>query len=160
MHLKTDKAFDEKYGKLLNFNNDSAYMLCNDDLLVVSIHLTSRPQQVQQLKDVVEVLNRIRKEEGLQIIAGLDANQAVHDTGFNQFPQVGAITTSKKRTMMQFQFHKSDILVEEAKDYMLSSFELDDGKIETITQHESSNKLLPNEEHPFDHFVVSTKIHH
>lgn len=68
------------------------------------------------------------------------------------------MTTAKKRTMMQFQFHKSDILVEEAKDYLISSFDLKEGKIETITQHESSNKLLPNDDHPFDHFVVSAKI--
>ena len=126
--------------------------------MLLSVHLSSKQHRFEQLNSMQSTLWKLVEEEHVKIIMGLDANQKVKLNEFYIFPDFEAITTAKKRTMMQFQFHKSDILVEEAKDYLISNFPLSSGKIETIAQHEPANQLLPNEEHPFDHFVVSAKI--
>ncbi len=50
----------------------------------------------------------------LKIVAGIDANQWIDPQDFiNLYPMSSEqITTSKKRTMMQMQYHKSDVLVQ------------------------------------------------
>lgn len=158
LHPTPSPEFSSKYGQLLNFNDDSCYLLCNDNILLLSVHLSSKEHRFEQLKGMIAVLRQLSEKEQLKVIVGLDANQKVSIGEFSIFPDFEAVTTAKKRTMMQFQFHKSDILVEEGKDYLISNFHLSRGKVETILQHEAVNQLLPNEEHPFDHFVVSAKI--
>lgn len=40
----------------------------------------------------------------------------------------------------------------------MSTFPFEGGKVETITQQDVKDCLLPCDEHPFDHFIVTTKI--
>lgn len=107
-----NERFHERYSQLLNFNDDSCYLLCNDNIVLLSVHLSSKEQRFEQLKNVVSTLQNLTEQEHVSIIMGLDANQKVRTSSFHVFPDFEAITTAKKRTMMQFQFHKSDILVE------------------------------------------------
>lgn len=62
---------------------------------------------------------------------------------------------------MQLQYNKSNKLVEEVKDLLVSNLEITKGKIETIEQNVVSSELIPNDSHPFDHFIVKStvKIH-
>jgi hypothetical protein len=56
---------------------------------------------------MIDSLKKMIEEDKVQVIMGLDANQKVEAPDFHLFPDFEAITTAKKRTMMQFQFHKS-----------------------------------------------------
>jgi hypothetical protein len=56
---------------------------------------------------------------------------------------------------MQMQYHKSDILVQETKDYLVTNHMIRGCKVETIMQKQLPETLLPNVQHPFDHFIVS-----
>lgn len=93
----------------------------------------------------------------LNMIVGMDANQWINPQDFlSSFPDSNeTITTSKKRTMMQMQYHKSDILVQETKDYLMTNMLIKECRVETVLQKEMPETLLPNCNHPFDHFVVS-----
>lgn len=55
---------------------------------------------------------------------------------------------------MQLQFEKSEKLIEEAKDHLITNLIFEEIRVETIHCEETSNDLLPNENHPYDHFIV------
>lgn len=90
----------------------------------------------------------------------MDANQPLNKIdSFSIFPVAKEfITTSKKRTNLQVQYHKADILDQETKDVIVTSMGLRDSKVETLLQKTCQDLLLPCEEHPFDHLAVSATI--
>jgi hypothetical protein len=69
------------------------------------------------------------------------------------------LTTIKKRTMTQGQFHKAEKKVEESKDKIISTLKIDEAKIMYISGRDTSkDSYVPTNEHPFDHFVLVAKI--
>lgn len=90
---------------------------------------------------------------------GTDANHNLEDkNNFKVFPNNKAVTTRKKRTDMQCQFGKAGKLIEETKDHIISNQPVLSWKIETIKSTEVCKELLPNDNHPYDHFAVIAKI--
>lgn len=153
----------EKYDELLNFNKDSVYVKAREHLFI-SAHLTSKSINVQQAEEMYKVLDKILEEyPHMKIVVGMDANHFIKEHGkFTRFPiSEKDVTTRKKRTFIQLQYNKSNKLVEEVKDLLVSNLEITKGKIETIEQTVVSSELIPNDIHPFDHFVVkaTVKIH-
>lgn len=61
----------------------------------------------------------------------MDANHVLKThKRFNLFPfNPHDITTRKRRTYIQLQYHKSDKLVEETKDYLLTNLSISKGVI-------------------------------
>lgn len=73
------------------------------------------------------------------------------------------MTTRKKRTFLQPQFNKANVINEECKDQIFSTLPILQNKVITIENEEISPKkpsrtLLPSESHPFDHFMVISSI--
>ena len=144
------------YGSRLNFNHDSHYVKLKNHLLCC-IHLSSKSANQKQAKEMADIFKEIRNEyENLNIIAGVDANHFLEDFPFlNVYPSDELdVTTRKKRTSMQLQFEKAEKLIEEAKDHIITNLSITDVKVETINCDTVINDLLPNENHPYDHFAV------
>ena len=69
------------------------------------------------------------------------------------------MTTVKKRTFTQGQFHKADKVVRESKDKIMSTLIINKGRISYIRgEQPSDTNLVPTNEHPFDHFVISAHL--
>ena len=107
--------------------------------------------------------NMKQKCPGYHIVVGADTNSFVTTAGldsFYAFPSAKFdFTTRKKRTFMQPQFNKADAINEECKDQVFSTMKIVENRIVTIDSQEanreqSSKKLLPTDDHPFDHFMV------
>ena len=91
---------------------------------------------------------------------GMDANQPLNRVeNFSIFPVAKEfITTSKKRTNLQVQYHKADVLDQETKDVIVTNMGVRDCRVETLLQKACQDLLLPCEEHPFDHLAASATI--
>ena len=102
----------------------------------------------------------LEKEPNLKVIIGMDANQFLAGIpSFSVFPLTDCnFTTRKKRTDMQLQFEKAGLVVEDVKDHLMTNLKLSNSKVETICEEDIGCELLPNERHPYDHFVVSGTI--
>lgn len=60
---------------------------------------------------------------------------------------------------MQLQYNKSNKLVQETKDYIISTGQLSKVRIMKIDGTETnSNDLLPTNAHPYDHFLVMASV--
>ena len=59
---------------------------------------------------------------------------------------------------MQAQFKKAGLAVSEVKDHIVSSKDILEYKIEGINGIQSTERLLPNDDHPYDHYVVKARI--
>ena len=99
----------------------------------------------------------------LKIIVGTDANHFLADNELNFLNYVPdtkeQVTSTKMRTHLQAQFHKSGIYTSEAKDFILSNLPIKDYSVDVITGEKMCEKeLLPNNRHPFDHFLVVANI--
>ena len=122
---------------------------------------------------MMKSLNKFRDlHQDIKIIIGMDANQCLFSSKRNFFytvPNLEAKTTStKKRTSMQVQFHKTDVEVCEIKDHLMSTQPIlveqviknfESGSKRSVFMINGSDKVeevyLPNSDHPYDHFVVS-----
>ncbi len=68
-------------------------------------------------------------------------------------------TTIKKRTMVQCQYNKGDVKVEESKDKIISNLPMSKQAIKLISGKVADEKdQLPQDSHPFDHFVVMATL--
>lgn len=79
----------------------------------------------------------------------------------NFFPNDMSIPTcKKKRTLMQPQRKKALVLDQSGKDYIVSELPILDAKIMLMNGDEVKEELplLPNKDHPYDHYVVYTKF--
>ena len=151
--------FHNAYKEKLNLNKDSCY-LKTKNLLIMSVHLSSKKHHVDQATQMFETLTEIsEKYKDLVIIVGTDANHKLSSNQlFKVYPDDNIPTTRKKRTHLQCQFEKANKLVEESKDFIVTNIEISSSRVETIRMWESSNELLPNDSHPFDHFLVTANL--
>lgn len=67
-------------------------------------------------------------------------------------------TTVKKRSFMQAQFKKAGDAVSEVKDHIATTHPIVESRIEKINGDESEDELLPNNIHPYDHYLVRSII--
>jgi hypothetical protein len=111
-----------------------------------------------------ENLNTIRKEyPGLEIVIGTDSNHFLDPNvypGFNFIPDVEkSSTTSKKRTWVQLQTSKANVIVMETKDHLISTRKMKNFFIGTLSGNWMNEKVyLPSDEHPFDHFAICAEL--
>lgn len=94
--------------------------------LLFDVHLSSKATNVQQASEMFDDINKVLHENGgLQIILGADSNHFMRPSlcpSLNFIPDTEkASTTSKKRTYMQLQSSKANVIVFETKDHLLST---------------------------------------
>ena len=71
------------------------------------------------------------------------------------------LTTIKKRTSTQGQFHKAEKVIFESKDKIISTLKFNEAETKTICINgklPSRDSFIPSNEHPFDHFMVLTTL--
>jgi hypothetical protein len=54
--------------------------------------------------------------------------------------------------------HKADQAVDELKDHIITTLEIKEYGLELIDGSPSNKELLPNDRHPYDHFIVKAKL--
>lgn len=158
---------------LLNINNDSIFQ-AYDRFLFWNVHPTSNKEknavQIQQMKTTFIEITQLLPE--YKIILGGDFNSAFsptiktddgqEDMKISYFPRDPSIPTCKKmRTMMQPQKNKANKLDQSPKDYFVSQLPIVQQKCSLISGQELDLKnlpLLPNKEHPYDHYLVCTNL--
>ena len=126
--------FSDRFADLLNFNKDTAFIKLKSYLLV-SAHLSSKKIKTQQAEIVKEVIQSILTEEPeLKVIMGIDANQFLTDLDqLNIYPKTNNnFTTRKRRTNMQLQFEKSEVVVQGVKDHIVTNLKFLESKVETV----------------------------
>ena len=106
--------------------------------------------------------------KNLKIVIGMDANNFLaQENLFNEKKEKvfgmapdrqNKPTTVKKRSFMQAQFKKAGEAVSEVKDHVASTLPILSYRIERIDGKDSSNELLPNQTHPYDHYIVSATL--
>ena len=155
----------------LNWNDDTVYQFAGQ-YLFISPHLSSKKEpnkeQVQMMKNS---LTKLKKNfPKLRIVAAGDYNgyiehgfmiQTEPDKSFPIYVFPDAKTTptcNKKRTLIQAQKNKANVLSKEAKDYIISTEKLTSERVLTMSgvdvQKIESLPLLPNSEHPYDHYLI------
>lgn len=79
---------------------------------------------------------------------------------FNIVPEKeNDVTTVKKRTAIQLQTKKTNLIVMENKDQIISDLKIKKFHVVMISGGKVSEKTyLPSDEHPFDHFLVYATI--
>ena len=97
------------------------------------------------------------------VILGGDLNSylgAMKEENLNIFPvEEEQITTIKKRTYTQGQFHKADKIVKESKDKIITNLQIRKGQVTYMDGTEpNEHTLVPTNQHPFDHFVVVAQL--
>lgn len=164
------QELNEKYKNELDFNHDTAFLFTSRNYLLISSHLKAKKEiYVKQAQEMFATLHKIKAEHPLlRIVLGMDSNHFIDQTllsdgeGQQQFFITPVTeeqpTTIKKRTFLQAQYKKAGKEVSEVKDHVVGSREIVEGSIEDITGSESSNRLLPNDTHPYDHYIVRATI--
>lgn len=78
-------------------------------------------------------------------------------------PDSNTLTVKKKRTLMQPQRHKAEILDQQTKDFFVSTLDMKKKEIVLINgqkiKKDSPLPLLPNKQHPYDHYMVMVELH-
>jgi hypothetical protein len=111
-----------------------------------------------------ETIDKVLKENNnLELILGADSNHFMDPKlfpNYNFVPNTEKIaTTSKKRTWIQLQSNKANVIVMETKDQLASTLKEVNHFVGMINGDWIDEKLyLPCEEHPFDHFVVCVEL--
>jgi len=98
-------------------------------------------------------------------VIGIDANHhpdfasaSVSGT-MHAFPaDASTSTTRKQRTSMQAQQHKIAKLDEGCKDHIVTNKKIRQGEVRMLTAGGDTSRLLPNAEHPCDHFISFAKL--
>jgi hypothetical protein len=86
------------------------------------------------------------------------ANASVSNT-MHAFPaDASTSTTRKQRTSMQAQQHKIAKLDEGCKDHVVTNKRIRQGGVRMLTAGGDTSRLLPNAEHPCDHFISLAKL--
>ena len=91
-----------------------------------------------------QILDSINKEyPHLHIIVGIDANHFLGKReAYNIFPDTDkCITTSKQRTYLQLQYNKSNKLVQEVKDAILTNLKITKSSVSDVQGKEATNSL-------------------
>ena len=162
----------EEFAAHLDFNKDSVSLFTDKNFLIISSHLKGKKEvNVQQSKEMFEVLKHINSGkpelDNLKVIVGMDANNFLNkDILFKGESKVFHMapdhkdtpTTIKKRSFMQAQLKKAGDAVSEVKDHICSTLPIVASRIERIDGEESKNELLPNDVHPYDHYIVNATL--
>lgn len=130
-------------------------MVTDKHYMLISSHFTSRPAgYLQNEKELSETLSDIltyyNGNKDFNVIIGVDANH------FMEVPQIkGSInivptdkshsTTIKKRTFIQAQLHKADIVVNEVKDHILTTLPIQKHRTSLVDGKDAEDTLLPND---------------
>lgn len=70
----------DRFAKVLNFNNDSAFIITNRNYLIISGHLKAKKIHYEQAKQMFTTLRSIKKEfPYLKILIGMDSNHFILD---------------------------------------------------------------------------------
>lgn len=101
---------------------------------MLSIHLTSKSENVKQAEEVFKALEELYDEHPLmKIIIGTDANHFIGGcpTNFLNFvpKTVEEITSNKMRTHVQVQFKKAGDQSKAGKDYILTNLDIKEYRI-------------------------------
>jgi len=104
-----------------------------------------------------------KEHPGIQIILGLDSNHFMNPDKYPDFHISPAAetqsTTIKKRTAIQLQSKKTNVIVMETKDQIVSSMPIAKSHVVMIDGKNFTDKTyLPCEAHPFDHFLVWAEL--
>lgn len=143
----------------LNFNGDTI-IAKRGKYLVISGHLSSKEDKhVKQAPAMFKILTKIQQNENVYVIMGLDSNHFMSPKDYPRYnihPAVATESTStKKRTAIQLQTKKTNLIVMETKDQIVSDLNILESHVTMINGSETSDKTyLPSDEHPFDHFLV------
>lgn len=159
----------DQYGKDLDFNNDTSFLFTSKNYLIISAHLKSKKIHFEQAEEMFKTLRSIKEEHPLlRIVIGMDANHFLVTDNFlntdgrpvfNMVPDSPERpTTVKKRSFMQAQYKKGGVEVSEVKDEIVTTHKIVEWGIERIDGKESTGELLPNDEHPYDHYVIRAVI--
>ena len=137
----------------------------------IGVHLSSKAEaSKEQVKILLEFLQGVKKTyPNREIVCAGDLNSfASYEQNesfskmYDMYPlQEGAYTTIKKRTRTQAQWKKAEDEVRESKDKVMSTMEIMVSKIQLISGErieELAEKLLPADEHPFDHYCIVTEL--
>lgn len=97
------------------------------------------------------------------LVAGMDSNHFLRNFKLNRHIHkvpntIHQSTSIKKRSFIQAQLHKADLLVNEVKDHIITTLPIESSWLEVIDGNDSKQELLPCEKHPYDHFVVKAKL--
>lgn len=68
------------------------------------------------------------------------------------------MTTIKKRTMLQAQFHKAEEMVQESKDKLITNLKIRKERVCYIDGDRSTGIYLPTKGHPFDHYLCVAEV--
>ncbi len=136
-----------------------------------NVHLTSgkdkNKSQLNEVKTIIRTIAELMPE--YKLILGGDFNTVFDPVlkedsreetlNVNYYPKDPKICTcKKKRTMMQPQRNKANKLDQSSKDYFISELPIVDQKCMLVNGRDIQNDLplLPNAEHPYDHYLVYT----
>ncbi|CAM6005157.1 unnamed protein product [Sphagnum balticum] len=146
---------------------DRTAIMIIDNYILLSGHLSSKAEknkpQIEQLKrSLLDLRNACPDYE---IILGGDINSFLQSEKpfsdkFNCYPDSEKVlTTIKKRTMTQGQFHKGNKVIEESKDKIITTLKIEKANTMYISGRiPKPDNYVPSNEHPFDHFVLVAKL--
>lgn len=150
----------EEYCKKLNFNNDSVSFFSDRGYLLLSVHLTSRPERIEQARDLFLALEElVTAHPMLRVIVGANCSQylaADKNNFLNTVPDTpDEQTSTKMRTYLQAQLSKAGQYTSLVKDHLFSTLPFKEHSIDLIDGSRAVREdLLPNNRHPFDHYLV------
>ena len=132
-----DNKIDDETMKQLNWNDKTAIMVI-DKYIFINAHLSSKEdinkEQIKQLKKVLPELRRKLPKYDIVVAGDLNSYLEPFSQLFSYFPVYGDdMTTVKKRTFTQGQFHKAEKEIRESKDKIISTLHIIEGKISYIT---------------------------
>lgn len=152
---KCVEVIDDLYNShLINVHGQTLYVLLSDckgylkdkkdnekltknDLLIVSSHLSDKNDKTFELTELLDVL----KNYNGNYICGVDANQEINTSEHDVYPCDIELTktVNKMRTLVQSQFHKSEVHDCMQKDHIITNkkteYNSDDDKLLNIEQY-------------------------
>ncbi len=140
------------------FNLKNTVVMQTQDVLFISSHLSSSASKyTKEFKELNKFINSYVPRT-YNLIMGIDANHDINSYYINPniiFPNF-THTVNKIRTTLQFQQHKSNVVDQSIKDFLVTSFQLSNT---SVTQASGDGLgLLPNANHPFDHYAVVASV--
>ena len=145
-------------------------------MIIFSVHLSSKSEKNElQKKDLIQEISNIKKympRYAVTIAGDLNApilkEQIVVKMDSNEIQMViypadkQEFTSHKKRTLIQPQRHKANVLNSTAKDYIISDSSIANSFIGEIINGKlkipKRTSLLPTSDHPYDHYLVCSEI--
>ena len=114
--------------------------------MLISAHLSSKPERYEvQAEEMFKALEEIKEENhDLDIILGTDCNHFMSPkkyTSFNISPSMEVqSTTIKKRTAIQVQSRKTNVIVMETKDQIVTNLDILESHVGMISGKGISDK--------------------